>query len=131
MLSALIVNLFWTLSKLTKALPVPTNLTISLESTDVVTLLSPTLHPLYVGGIAAQDVFCPSVVRYLLEFAACDGKNAFKASLALVVPVPPYAIPIVCASHLPADRTPTDSKLDALIIFPSPVLVMTSSPLIL
>ena len=71
MLSALIVNLFWTLSKLTKALPVPINLTISLESTDAVTLLSPILHPLYVGGIAAQDVFCPSVVRYLLEFAAC------------------------------------------------------------
>lgn len=116
---------------MTKALPVPMNLTISLESTDEVTLLSPILHPLYVGGIAAQDVFCPSVVRYLLAFAACAGRKTFNASLAVVLPVPPYAISIVCASHLPADRTPTDSKLDALITFPSPVLVMTSLPLIL
>ena len=113
---------------MTKALPVPMNLTISLESTDDVTLLSPILHPLYVGGIAAQDVFCPSVVRYLLAFAACAGRKTFNASLAVVLPVPPYAIPIVCASHLPADRTPTDTKIEALITYPSNVIMITSLP---
>ena len=33
----------------------------------------------------------PSVVKYLPELVACDGKRAFAAAVAVVCPVPPFA----------------------------------------
>ena len=47
---------------------------------------------------ASQEVLVPSVCKYLFAFAVCAGNKAFRAVLAVVCPVPPFAIASVPAN---------------------------------
>ena len=53
-----------------------------------------------------QLVFVPSVLKNLPLLPDCAGANALNAALAVVAPVPPFAIAIVFAFQVPVETVP-------------------------
>ena len=53
-----------------------------------------------------QLVLAPSVVKNLPLLPVCAGANALNAAVAVVAPVPPFAIVIVFAFQVPVETVP-------------------------